>query len=108
MSVPVLSEAERAFAVEVAKRTELPSGGPEIVAAVAELFGCTVEDIRGESRVSRLVDARSVIVYLLRGRGWTFAQSGTVINRTDSTTQHLIERITKSLELRRLANGIAA
>lgn len=108
MSVAVLSEAERAFAVEVAKRTELPPGGPEIVAEVAELFACTVDDICGESKVSRLVDARSVIVYLLRQRGWTFAQSGTVINRTDSTTQHLIERITKSIELRRLANGIAA
>lgn len=107
--VAALSGEERQFAAAVAKRTQLPHGGAEIVAEVAAIFGASIEDITGESRVSRLVDARSVIAYILiRDRGWTFEQAGTVLNRSYSTTQNLIERIEKSIDLRRLAKAIAA
>ena len=106
--IPALTDEERAFATEVAALTLLPPGGERVRDEVAVVFGITIDDLLSESRVARLVDARAVIAYILHKRGWTFEQSGTLINRTTSTTQHLVERIDKSLNLRRLVDGIAA
>lgn len=106
--VAELTDSERLFAESVSALTQLPVGGDSVRDAVARIFGINIDDLLSESRVARLVDARAVIAYILVKRGWTFEQAGTVINRTASTTQHMIDRIEKSLTLRRLANEIAA
>lgn len=106
--VTALSEQERAAAVDVAARTDLPEVGRVIVSEVAEIFRVGEDCIYGESRLRRLVDARTVIACALRARGWTFDDIGILLNRHHTTILHLEERSWSDPELKSLAKAIAA
>ena len=101
-----LTEQEQRLADLVAARTVLPVEGVEVQAAVARIFDLPCADIVGPSRKARLVDARSVIAYILTERGWTYPEVGELLNRDASTVHHLCQRIKRDRELRSLAGEL--
>ena len=73
---------------------------------VAAMFGLGVDDLTGKKRRSDIVDARSVLVYILRERAFTYAEIGRLLNRDYSTIYYLERRIALDFELLRLAEEI--
>ncbi len=101
-----LNEAEQKLAEALWGRYR--HGADEVLAEVARLFHIRVDEIRSESRRALLVDARAVVAIILRNRAYTAAEIGKILNRADSSVQHLIHRIEADPELRTLAQGLAA
>lgn len=77
-----------------------------MVREVARIFGVGEDCIYSESRLARLVDARTVIAMALRRRAWTFEEIGRLLNRNYSTIQHLVERGERMDDLRPLAREL--
>lgn len=103
-----LTPRERRLAEGIAVRTVLPVEGVEIMAQVAHIFGLGGEEIVGDRRTARVVDARKVIAYILDARGWTHTQIGELLNRSTSTAHHLVQAANRDFDLRRLAKELAA
>lgn len=103
-----LTEHERAVAEAIALRTRPVSHGEAVLAQVAAIFDITIEEIKGPSRYMRYVDARAVITYILRERGWLQHEVGGLLNRDHSTINNLEKRLANDFELRRLARELAS
>lgn len=57
-----------------------------LIQNVADDLGVSYGEVIGRSRLPRFIDARSVIVMVLLGRGWSLMKIARVINRSDHTT----------------------
>jgi chromosomal replication initiator protein len=55
------------------------------IAAIAEPYYYTVEDILGPSRFKRLVYVRRLCVSMLRQKGYSTTEIGRIMNRDHST-----------------------
>lgn len=104
----VLSEGERRLAEAIAARSKSRTEGDALVAEVAQIFDVTVEAIKSESRLRRLVDARSVIATLLRDRNWTLEEIGDLLQRDHSTVCNLEQRLRTVPELRSISRELEA
>jgi hypothetical protein len=58
----------------------------ELIDRVADDFGYSHGEVIGDGREARMIDARSVIVRILRERGWSFPQIGRAIGGRDHST----------------------
>lgn len=70
---------------------------------VAAMFGLSVDDLTGKSRRADITDARSLLSYMLRERGFQYAEIGRLLNRSYATIYYLEKRIARDYELQRLA-----
>lgn len=106
--VAELTEREIAAAMKVAARTDFIDGGRGIVSEVAAIFRIGEDCIYGQSRVRRIVDARTVIACVLRQRGWTFDQIGELLNRDHTTILNLERRAWTDRDLAILSRELAS
>lgn len=64
-----------------------------LIASVARTFTITPEDIRGKARDRVYCDARSIVVLVLKARGWSYPVIGRELGGRDhSTTSNLVRR----------------
>lgn len=101
-----LTEHERRVAEAVAARWAPPCDPAGVVDGVASIFGISPTEIFGRSRRAIIADARCVVVYLLRERGWHQTELAAYLLRDHSTIAHLEHRIASSHELRALARDL--
>ena len=72
--------------------------GAEVIAAVAKQVGVTVADITGPSRLRRDTYARQLTTYLLRKKGWTFAEITSELHRQLATSAYSIRKIERAID----------
>lgn len=60
--------------------------------AIAELYGYTLEDILGKSKLKELVAVRRKCVVWLRGKGYSTTEIGRIMNRDHSTIVHSLQK----------------
>lgn len=91
---PLVSDALVAPAPRMVEPTRPPRRlcGLDLVHSVAQDFGLTGGDIRSRSRVPLHVEARSVVVRVMRARGLSYKRIAVTLGRTDhSTTVHSVQ-----------------
>lgn len=66
----------------------------EIMEAVAEAYGVTLDDLRSRNRMARLADARAVACYLLTRRlNMSSRYIGTMMSRNHATVLHSVRKV---------------
>jgi len=60
--------------------------------AIAELYGYTLEDILGKSKLKALVTVRRKCIVWLRGKGYSTTEIGRIMNRDHSTIVHSLQK----------------
>ncbi len=73
-------------------RRPLPTTGA-VIAATADLYGVTVEQVLSDARAPRVVKARQAACWVLRAQGWTFQGIGRALDRDHSTVIHACNKI---------------
>ncbi|WPZ05506.1 helix-turn-helix domain-containing protein [Pelagerythrobacter marinus] len=58
----------------------------DLLDSVAEDFGVSHGEIIGNGRSAKLVEARAVVITILRARGWSYPQIGKVLGDRDHST----------------------
>lgn len=104
--VAVLSGSERAAIEKLAARYYAPDVAASLMQEVADIFRCTPDAIASESRVAKLVDARTVVAAVLDSRGWTTTQIGDLLNRDHTTVCNMLVRASRTAELRSLTRDL--
>jgi chromosomal replication initiation ATPase DnaA len=66
--------------------------------AIAELYGYTVEDILGKSKVGPLMKVRRMCVLRMRNKGYSTLAIGRIMNRDHSTIVHSLQKIRAEME----------
>jgi chromosomal replication initiation ATPase DnaA len=66
--------------------------------AIAELYGYTVEDILGKSKVRPLMEVRRMCVLRMRNKGYSTLAIGRIMNRDHSTIVHSLQKIRAEME----------
>lgn len=98
------TEPERRIAQAYAQRHDRRMAVAEgLRREVASLFVLSVDDLTGRSRRSDIVDARSVLTYVMRLRGFSQAEIGRLLGRDHSTISYLQQRVERDFELHRIA-----
>lgn len=103
----VFSERERIAIQKVAAKHYSLETAEQVACEVARMFNVSVEEIRGEARTMRLVDARTVIAFALRQRGFRLHEIGRYLNRHTSSIVHLSQRAVNVSELREMAEALS-
>ena len=67
--------------------------------AIAELYGYTLEDILGKSKLKALVAVRRKCVVWLRGKGYSTTEIGRIMNRDHSTIVHSLQKVAAAAEM---------
>lgn len=66
----------------------------EIMKAVAEAYGITLEDLRSHSRIARLATARAVVCYLLyRYYNYSTMDVGRMVLRDHTSVMHYCRQV---------------
>ena len=66
----------------------------EIIKAIAEAYRTTEDEMFMKSRKRRLVDARSMLAYVLvKKLGYTFEETASVVQRDRSTVFHMLNNM---------------
>lgn len=60
----------------------------KVIKVVAELMDVTEQDILGKSRVQEVVDARWMVIYLMRKKGYSTRQLVPLMLRPERTINH--------------------
>lgn len=60
--------------------------------AIAELYGYTLEDILGKSKLKALVAVRRKCIVWLRGKNYSTTEIGRIMNRDHSTIVHSLQK----------------
>lgn len=60
--------------------------------AIAELYGYTLEDILGKSKLKALVAVRRKCIIWLRGKGYSTTEIGRIMNRDHTTIVHSLQK----------------
>ena len=70
----------------------------EIIKAIAEAYRTTEDEMFMKSRKRRLVDARSMLAYVLvKKLGYTFEETASVVQRDRSTVFHMLNNMSNLL-----------
>lgn len=84
-------------------------GADDVLEEVARLFQITVPELISGSRRALLVDARSVVAVILRGRDYSWAEIGAILGGRDhSSIIHLVQRVQKDHDLKALADELVS
>jgi chromosomal replication initiation ATPase DnaA len=67
--------------------------------AIAELYGYTVEDILGRSKLKTLVKVRRKCVVRLREKGYSTTEIGRIMHRDHSTIVHSLQKMAAAAEM---------
>ena len=67
--------------------------------AIAELYGYTLEDILGKSKLKELVAVRRKCVVWLREKGYSTTEIGRIMNRDHSTIVHSLQKVAAAEEM---------
>ena len=90
-----IEQTRAAYAEALA--TPLPPCRPlfprEVIDDVAQLFLMTADDIMGDNRFARYVDARATVAKILHNRGLSYPHVGRIMGRDHSTIINLITRL---------------
>lgn len=90
-----IEQTRAAYAEALA--TPLPPCRPlfprEVIDDVAQLFLMTADDILGDNRFTRYVDARATVAKILHNRGLSYPHVGRIMGRDHSTIINLITRL---------------
>jgi chromosomal replication initiator protein len=71
----------------------------DILRAVSEASGVSVEDIKGECRRKKIIAARQMYCYLARKAGkWSYWRIGNIIGKDHASAMHSCKEIKKMLE----------
>ena len=73
--------------------------GMAIIAAVSEAWAVRRESILSNDKRRTVAEARQVVMYLLRQRGWELAQIGALLGREHSTVSHGVANLTTRLRV---------
>lgn len=65
----------------------------EVLRNVAAGTGVAIADIVGPSRKARVVDARGLVIWALRERGWSTPLIARAVNRSHVTVLHALGRL---------------
>lgn len=103
----VLSERERDAIQKVADKHYRYVTCEALIYEVASIFGVSVEEIRGPSKMAKLTDARTVISFALLQRGISCKDIATHLNRDHSTVSHHSRRAMKLHDLREMAEALS-
>jgi chromosomal replication initiation ATPase DnaA len=103
----ILDEHERRVADALARQYKCPAPGP-VIAEVAAIFGITEEALLGKSRRQDFADARAVVAFIMRERGWEHHEIAYLLRRERSTVHHMLSRMAHSWELRSMARDHVA
>lgn len=60
--------------------------------AIAELYGYTVDDILGKSKLKALVAVRRKCAVMLRDKGHTMTEIGRILRRDHTTIVHALQK----------------
>ena len=70
----------------------------EIIKAIAEAYRTTEDEMFAKSRKRKLVDARSMLAYVLvKKLGYTFEEAASVVQRDRSTVFNMLNNISNLL-----------
>lgn len=83
-------KAEEAVLVDSAGMTPRKANLLQIE-AIAKVYGYTVEDILGKSKLKALVAVRRQCVNMLREKGYSTTEIGRIMNRDHSTICHALK-----------------
>jgi chromosomal replication initiator protein len=67
--------------------------------AIAELYGYTLEDILGKSKLKALVAVRRKCIVWLRGKGYSTTEIGRIMNRDHTTIVHALQKVAAAAEM---------
>jgi len=67
--------------------------------AIAELYGYTLEDILGKSKLKELVAVRRKCIVWLRGKGYSTTEIGRIMNRDHTTIVHALQKVAAAAEM---------
>ncbi len=67
--------------------------------AIAELYGYTLEDILGKSKLKELVAVRRKCIVCLRGKGYSTTEIGRIMNRDHTTIVHALQKVAAAAEM---------
>jgi len=67
--------------------------------AIAELYGYTLEDILGKSKLKELVAVRRKCIVWLRGKGYSTTEIGRIMQRDHSTIVHALQKVAAAAEM---------
>jgi chromosomal replication initiator protein len=67
--------------------------------AIAELYGYTLEDILGKSKLKELVAVRRKCIVWLRGKGYSTTEIGRIMNRDHTTIVHALQKVAATEEM---------
>lgn len=70
-----------------------PSRRGDTLASVANLYGVSVAEIKGSSRLAPIVAARWEAMRRLREQGFSFSSIGRLVNRNHATVMHALRSI---------------
>jgi chromosomal replication initiator protein len=67
--------------------------------AIAELYGYTLEDILGKSKLKALVAVRRKCIVWLREKGYSTTEIGRIMNRDHTTIVHALQKVAAATEM---------
>ena len=71
----------------------------QLINNIAAATGCTPEQIMGKSKKASVANARALLQYALRERGWHFARIGRAFNTDHSPALYNHRKVAKALAL---------
>lgn len=102
----VLSERERVQAGAFLAKPDRDAEANAVIEEIAELSGVPAVAIRGRGRSQPVADARAVVMYVLRTRGWHLQEIGDALTRDASTVHTAVTRVRRSGALVRFAKQV--
>ena len=70
-----------------------------LIENIAKLAGCTPAQIMGKSRVENIVNARAILQYSLRDRGWTLQRIADTFKTDHSNIRHACKKVAMSRQI---------
>lgn len=81
-----ITPAEVSVIIKIEEQSRQPETGKRLVQSVADCFSITYGELIGDGRARRYVEARVVVVAVLRERGWSFPKIGRLLGGRDHST----------------------
>lgn len=76
-----------------------------LIRKVAEIHNVTVDDMMGNGRTSKFVEARQEAFYALHKRGLSYSEIGRIMNRDHSTVMYGVRKYLDGVERQQRLNG---
>ena len=71
----------------------------KVIKVVTELVDVTEQDVLGKSRVKEVVDARWMVIYFMKMKGYSTNEISELIRHPNRTVNHALKLLPKRLKL---------